>query len=82
MKFLNIFKRYKVSFLNEKWELLKEDIKVFNIPRSHEIIYLTEESKYYRVVNVIHNINKKQDIYIIIEEYTDDYALIDKKVKK
>lgn len=82
MGILNIFKRYKVSFLNEKWELIKEDVKVFDIPRTHEVIYLISEQTYYRVVNVIHNIDKKQEIYIIIERYTDDYALIEKKVKK
>lgn len=79
MKFLDIFKRYKVSFLNEKWELIKDDVKVNDIPRIHEVIYMVEESKYYRVVNVVHNITFKQEIYIVIEEYTDDYALINKK---
>ena len=81
MGILNIFKRYKVSFLDEKWELIKEDVRVFDIPRTHEVIYLISEKKYYRVVNVIHNIDKNQEIYIVIEEYTDDYALINKKEK-
>lgn len=77
----NLFKKYRVTVLNEKWDIIKENIKLDVIPRIHEIIFISDESKYYRVVNVIHNIRKGQEIYIIIEEYTDDYALFNEKDK-
>ena len=70
-------KKIKISFLNEKWELMVSDVKLKYIPRIHELIYLN--SVYYRVANIVHNIGQMQDIYIIIEEYTDDYNLIEKK---
>lgn len=70
-------KKIKISFLNEKWELMVSDVKLKYIPRIHELIYLN--SVYYRVANIVHNIGQMQDIYIIIEEYTDDYNLFEKK---
>lgn len=79
MGIFNIFKKYRVSFLDEKWKMMKEDVKLDIIPRIHEIIYIVDESKYYRVVNIVHNFTKKQEIYVVIEEYTDDYALFKEK---
>ena len=70
-------KKNKISFLNEKWELMASDVKLKYLPRIHELIYLN--SVYYRVANIGHNIGHTQDIYIIIEEYTDDYNLFEKK---
>lgn len=80
---MNLFKKYKISFLNEKWEVVKNAVWVNAIPRMHEIIYLRDEETYFRVVNVVYNIhNNKQNIFIIIEQYLDDDALIEKKLKK
>jgi hypothetical protein len=42
-------------------------------------MYLSDIEKYYRVVNVIYNINDKQNITVVIEEYTNDYGLKDDK---
>jgi hypothetical protein len=70
-------KKIKVSFLNEKWELIVSNVKLKYIPRIYELIYFN--NVYYRVANIVHNIREIQDIYIIIEEYTDDYNLFEKK---
>lgn len=70
-------KKYKVNFLNEKWETIKLNVKLDFIPRTHELIYLN--SVYYRVANVIHNLENNIEVYIIIEQYTDDFKLLDKK---
>jgi hypothetical protein len=70
-------KRYRVNFLDEKWGTVKSDVKLDFIPRTHELIYIN--SKYYRVANVIHNIGKSTGVYVIIELYTDDLNLLDKK---
>lgn len=79
MGIFRIFKKYRVTFLDEKWDVIREDVKIDVIPRIHEIIYMTNEAKYYRVVNIVHNFTKKQEIYVVIEEYTDDYALFNEK---
>tara|TARA_R100000908_G_scaffold65292_1_gene53911 strand:+ start:5682 stop:5915 length:234 start_codon:yes stop_codon:yes gene_type:complete len=76
---LNIFKRKRVTFLNNKWELLKSNVKISTTPKVHELIYITEENKYYSVCNVVYNISgrKCNDIFVIIEEYIDDVNLFE-----
>lgn len=62
-----MFKRkYTVTLLNSKWEIVKRNVNFTIIPRKDEYIYLDEQ--YYEVVNVVHMLNKKQDIFVIISE--------------
>ncbi len=74
-------KRYKINFLDEKWIPIKLSVKFDFIPRTHELVFIN--SKYYRVVNVIHNLepctDKSVGVYVIIELYSDDLKLINKK---
>jgi len=63
---MNLFKRYSVSVLDGKWETIFPLIKVKYMPRSGELIYLSDKN-YYRVINVVHNINKKHGIFLIVE---------------
>jgi len=70
------YKKIKTIVLNEKWNVIKEKVFFRVIPRIHEIIYLNK--KYHRVVNVVHNYDKEHNIFVIIEEYTDDYKLMEK----
>lgn len=74
------FKKYNVTILDEKWNIVKQSMKVTAIPRAHELLFLTEYDKYYRVVNIVYNFSDTQDIYVIIEEYTDDFNILEKKV--
>jgi hypothetical protein len=74
------FKKHEVTILDEKWNIVKQSMKVTAIPRTHELIFLTEYDKYYRVVNVVYNFSDTQHIYVIIEEYTDDFNILEKKV--
>lgn len=73
------FKNYKITLIDEKWNVLKSNFKIKVIPRIHELFYLEDNKKYYRVVNVIHNIRKEQEICVVIEDYIDDYGLKDSK---
>ena len=73
------FKKYKITIIDEKWNIIKSNFKIKVIPRTHELFYLEENDKYYRVVNVIHNIRNEQEICVVIEDYIDDYALKDNK---
>jgi hypothetical protein len=62
-----MFKRkYTVTLLNSKWEIVKRNVNFTIIPRKDEYVYLDEQ--YYEVVNVVHMLNKKQDIFVIINE--------------
>ena len=73
--FLSMFNKIRVNIIDEQWNTLKTNFKLKVIPRIHELMYFSDIEKYYRVVNVIHNINDKQNITVVIEEYTDDYGL-------
>lgn len=68
---ISLFKKYKVTILSEKWEIVKENFKVSVIPRADELIYIPKEEKYFKVSNVVYTLNDKQDIFIVIEPYTD-----------
>ena len=60
-----MFKRkYTVSLLDSKWVVLKRDVKLSVIPRRDEYLYF--DNQYYEVLNVIHMLNNKQDIFVII----------------
>lgn len=62
-----MFKRkYTTSLLDSKWISIKRNIKLSIIPRIHEYIYY--EDKYYIVLNVVHQINDKHEVFIIVEE--------------
>lgn len=76
---ISLFKKSSVTLLDEKWNVLKSNVKFKFIPRIYELIYLSSENCYYRVVNVVYNIDKNVDTYVVIEKYTDDFKLIEKK---
>jgi hypothetical protein len=59
-------KKYTVSMLDSKWVPLKRNIKIVIIPRRDEYIWLDE--KYYIVLNVVHSITDKHEVFIIVEE--------------
>jgi len=64
-----MFGKYKISIMNNAWEMIIPKLKVKHIPRMGELIYLTDLEQYYRVLNVIHNITNKQEVFIIVENY-------------
>jgi hypothetical protein len=70
-------KKYTVTFLNSKWEIVKSNIKLISIPQRNEYIYIN--NKYYDVINVIHSIDKTHKIHIVIEETEEKYDLNKKK---
>jgi hypothetical protein len=58
--------KYNTTLLDSKWSVIKNNVILEVIPRKGEYIYLID--RYHQVLNVIHNIGKKHDIIIIIEE--------------
>ena len=59
-------KKYTITLLNSKWEIVKPNIKLISIPKKDEYIFM--DNKYYDVLNVIHTIEKEHKILIIVEE--------------
>jgi hypothetical protein len=59
-------KKYTVTLLNSKWEVVKSNVKLISIPKKDEYVFM--DNKYYDVLNVIHTIEKEHKILIIVEE--------------
>ena len=58
--------KYTVSILNCKWLPIKRNVEMIIIPRKDEYVYMDEQ--YYEVINVVHMLNEKQDIFVIVNE--------------
>lgn len=66
-------RKLKISLLNNKWETLIPVFKVDVIPKIGEYMWWTEQDTYYKVINVVHNINDgKVGIFVILEEILND----------
>jgi hypothetical protein len=62
-----MFKRqYTVSILDSKWNVVKNRMKFVAIPRSSE--YLFFDGLYHEVLNIVHTLDGKQGIFVIINE--------------
>ena len=68
-----IFKRkYSVTILDENWGPIKDSLKLFVIPRTDEMIYLDIYQKYYKVLNVVHYLNDKHGIFVIVKVFEQE----------
>ena len=59
-------KYYTVTILDSKWNPVLTNVKLTVIPRANEYIYLNNQ--YHQVMNIIHTIDKKQGVFIVIDE--------------
>jgi len=59
-------KKYSISILDSKWIPIKRNVKMEVIPRRDEYIWFDE--KYYVVLNIVHSITDKQEVFVVVEE--------------
>ena len=57
-------KKYNVTILNSKWEIVKNKIKFDIVPRQHEYLFI--ENQYYEVISIVHNMVEKQGVFLIV----------------
>ena len=72
--------KYTISLLDSKWQPLQRNFKVDAIPRANEFIYLNDE--YHKVLNVVHTLNNKQEIFVIIEKIIQEISSGNQDVMK
>lgn len=78
---INRFKKqYKVSLLDSKWFVLKDDLKITIIPRESE--YIWNGAQYFKVLNVVHSTMKKHHILIIVEPVKPPQSVENEVVEK
>jgi hypothetical protein len=73
-------KKYKVLILNSKWEVLEKNVKLNILPRQKE--YIWTGTKYYQVINLVHDIKTSQQISIIVEDLTNQELLENQEITK
>lgn len=59
-------KKYNISILDSKWIPIKRNVKMEVVPRRDEYIWF--EEKYYIVLNVVHSITDKLEVFVVVEE--------------
>jgi hypothetical protein len=69
-----MFKRkYSITLLNgTDWSTLQEDLRLTIIPRQNELVYLESLKRYFIVSRVIHYMNKKHGIFLIVNPFTEN----------
>ena len=72
-------RKYNVTLLDSKWNPIKNDVKFTSIPRKDEFIYT---DKYYRVLNVVHKMDIKHYIFVVVEEFNQPIKLENDVIKK
>ena len=65
--------KYTITLINSKWEVIERNVNISILPRSNE--YLFHNKQYYEVINVVHMLNKVQDIFVIIEPLSINFSL-------
>jgi len=66
-------KKYNITLLDSKWNIIKSNLKLPTIPRRDE--YVCHVNVYYRVLNVVHSTDDKQSTFIIVEQFGDKLPL-------
>ena len=72
--------KYNISLLDSKWNPIKRNMKFLFVPRRDEFIYLVD--RYYQVLNVVHDIQKKHEIFVIVEELKNNNDIKNEVIKK
>lgn len=68
----NPFRKHSISILNKSWQpIVTQGKRLKFIPRQGELIFLEELNQYFKVLNVIYYLNKKQGIFIIVDEFEE-----------
>ena len=66
-----MFRKKSITLINESWEKIDGNLKLVEIPRKNELIYVEKTEIYYKVINVIHYLNDKHGIFVVVEKYAN-----------
>ena len=58
--------KYNVTLIDSKWNVVKNNIKLSVLPRRDEYVFF--DGLYYLVLNVVHVLDGKQGVFVIINE--------------
>lgn len=64
-------KKIRVTFIDKKWNRIKDNIAVVAVPKVGELVYLGKGEDYYRVTQVINWPSANPKIFIVVESLTE-----------
>jgi hypothetical protein len=56
----------EIIISDEKFNIIKNNVKLKNIPREGELIFFDDKKDYWLVLKIIHNISFKNIIWVIV----------------
>ena len=57
-------RKYTITILDSKWKVIKNKLKFDIIPRKDEYLFI--ENQYYEILSIVHNIDKKIGVFLIV----------------
>jgi len=60
-------RKYTVTVLDSKWNVIKNRLKLNPIPRKDELLFF--DGLYYEVINIVHRIDEKQGIFVVVNPF-------------
>ena len=68
-KLLGIYTQ--IHIMDERYDRLKNDVKIKHVPNVGDLIYFEEGGAYFMVVKVLHLINDRQQIWVVVQQFTE-----------
>jgi len=70
----------RIYIMDGQYNIIKPNIKLTFIPHSNDLIYFDSVNNYFMVIKVIHKISDRHEIWIVVEQFTDDNKKFVKKI--
>jgi hypothetical protein len=64
-------RKYNVSLLTSKWDVIKRNVKMEIIPNKSDFIWI--DDIYYRVEEIVHSISNKHEVFLIVSKENEKY---------
>ena len=64
--------KHIVTLLDDKWQIIKDKVPLSSIPKQDELMYIDEFKKYYRIMYVIHHLQPKHNVLLVLREFSHD----------
>lgn len=64
--------KHIVTLLDENWKIIKDKAELSSIPKQDELIYIEELNNYYRIIYVIHHLQPKHNVVLILKIFSHD----------
>jgi hypothetical protein len=61
---------FNITILNQDWKVIKQNVKLKCVPGKNELVFLEDLNQYFDIVNVIHRINAKHEILLVVKEFS------------